>query len=455
MSTLRALPKLYQTLRDEHLTQRQLREVQRTRLQKLLRHVVAKSRFYSSLYAEQGITQDNVGKVRLADLPTVNKEVLMKNFDDVVCNRELRKDRLEAFVGNRENVVRKFLGKYTVLHTSGSSGIIGLFVYGPSDWAQVKAITFLRIGRLGINFSKSERYAFIGAIDGNFSAATLSRDVPRLIARTVLLSINEPLDIICCKVDEFQPTMLAGYASGIYLLAQQQLNASINIHPRRIMCTGDPLTPVMRNTIRQAFGSDPKDFYGASEAMAFGIECDEYGRHHLFEDWVICEVLDDKLRPVRPGDLGRLHITNLYNYTQPLIRYAMNDEIIISEKPCQCGRPFRVVEQIAGRKEEFLWFARPDGSQEFIHPIVLAEFIVPGLEKCQFIQPEANTVSVKAVVKGDPSRVAAAIHDRMETILSQKELSKHVRVQVQITDAIENDPRTGKYKLILPYSAKW
>jgi len=451
MSILRVLSKVYQTVRGESLTQEQLREVQRIRLRKLLHHTLSRSRFYSHLYAESGITQDNIDEIELEDLPVVDKGLLMGNFDDVVCSEELKRDQLEAFVANRQNVGKKYRRKYTVIHTSGSSGTIGLFVYGPSAWAQAKAISLIRIGRPRRNPFNRDRYAFIGAIDGNFAAASMSRDIPRFLARSLCISINEPLDIIRNKINAFQPTLLCGYASGVYLLAQQQLKAHVNIRPRRIMCAGDPLTPVMRDTIGQAFGLEPRDFYGASEAITLGIECDEFHKHHLFEDWVICEVLDDELRPVQAGTPGRLHITNLYNDTQPLIRYAMDDEITLSGRLCQCGRPFRFLELIAGRKEEFLWFTRSDGSREFIHPIVLAEFFVPGLEKCQFIQTDANRVLVKAIVKGDRDSTIAAIHDRMANLLRQKDLSKHVLVEVQLTDTIENDFRTGKFRLVLPY----
>jgi phenylacetate-coenzyme A ligase PaaK-like adenylate-forming protein len=187
--------------------------------------------------------------------------------------------------------------------------------------------------------------------------------------------------------------------------------------------------------------------------MAFGIECNEYYRHHLFEEWVLCEVLDDNARPVRSGMPGQLCLTNLYNYTQPLIRYAMNDEVAISDEPCRCGRPFRVLEKIAGRKGEFLWFTRPDGSREFIHPIVLAEFFVPRLQKCQFIQSSGNTIVIRAVIDGDQDSAVNAIRDRMNDILSQKGLNADVRTEVQLTDQIENDPKTGKYRLIVPFKS--
>ncbi|NIP41560.1 MAG: phenylacetate--CoA ligase family protein [candidate division Zixibacteria bacterium] len=451
MSITRVVPKLIPTMLGEHLGPERLLKVQKKRLKRLLRHTLSKSRFYSDFYSESGITRDNIEQISIEDLPVVDKELLMGNYDDVVCNHELGKDQLEAFVTDPQNIGKKYKGRYAAIHTSGSTGTIGLFVYGRSEWSQVKSLSLLRIGRARLNPFNRDKYTFIGALDGNFAAASLSRDVPPFLAKSQCISINDPIEKISANIDKFKPTLLCGYASGIHLLAQQQLDGKINIHPRRVLCTGDALTKIMRGIITQAFGVEPNDFYGTSEAMAFGIECDEYRRHHLFEDWVICEVLDDQLHPVQAGTPGRLYITNLYNYTQPLIRYAMNDEITLSKETCPCGRPFRIVDKIAGRREEFLWFNKPDNSREFIHPIVLVEFLVPGLERCQFIQTDPDKLLVKAVVRGDQNAAVGVIKERMTKILAQKGLKEHVKVEIELTNAIENDARTGKFRLIIPY----
>lgn len=453
MSIARVLPGLFTAVRDERLTREELRARQRRRLRKLLRFALANSRFYSSLYAESGITLKNVDEIHLADVPTIDKETVMKNFDAIVCAPALKREPLERFVADKANTGRKYKGKYTVIHTSGTSGTIGIFVYGPSDWARVKALSFLRVGQPRVGLLGRDRYAFVGAIDGNYAAASLSRDVPRIIGRSICISINEPLAELIDKINEFQPSLLCGYASGIHLLAQEKLGGRLDIKPRRIMCAGDPLYPRMRTAITEAFGVQPHDFFGASEAMVFGIECNEHYRHHLFEDWVVCEVLDENVRPVPDGTSGRLCLTNLYNYTQPLIRYVMNDEVVISDDPCACGRPFRILEEISGRKEDFMWFTRSDGSREFIHPIVLAEFFVPGLQKCQFIQSSVDSVVVRAVIEGNRDAVIEPIRDRMNDILSQKGLGADVRIEVQLTDRIEIDPRTGKFRLVVPFKS--
>lgn len=451
MSVMRVLPRLFDVMRDERITREELRVKQRCRLHRLLQFTISHSRFYSRLYAESGITRKNVDRIDLVHLPTVDKETVMQNYDNLVCSPDLKRELLETFVADKSNTGRKYNNKFTVIHTSGTSGTIGIFVYGPSAWATVKALSFVRVGQPKISPFGRDRYAFVGAIDGNYAATSLSRDIPRVIGKSICLSINEPLTGLIDKLNRFQPTLLCGYASGIHLVAEQKLAGRVEIHPRRVMCAGDPMTSRMRATITHAFGVQPHDFFGASEAMTFGVECNEHHKHHLFEDWVLCEVLDDDGNPVRDGMPGRLCLTNLYNYTQPLIRYVMNDEVVVSDEPCPCGRPFRVLEKIAGRKGDFLWFSRSDGSREFIHPIVLAEFIVPGLQKCQFVQSTANTLMIRAVMTGKQNSAIDALRDRMYDILSQKGLNADVRIEIQLTERIDNDPKTGKFRLVVPF----
>ena len=96
--------------------------------------------------------------------------------------------------------------------------------------------------------------------------------------------------------------------------------------------------------------------YGATETGAYTAGgCDRHTGLHLFEDQIQFEVVDDEYQPVPDGEQGsRLLITNLFNRTQPLIRYELNDLIIRSPDPCPCGRPFPLLKSIEGRSDDVL-----------------------------------------------------------------------------------------------------
>jgi len=436
---------------SEQLDAQQIRLLQEKRFKDLLKHVLEKSKFYKRYYQEHGITIDKADEVTLQDLPTINKKIMMEHYDDFVCDPVLKREDLEKFISDPANRGEKYRGSYQIIHTSGSSGTIGLFVYGANDWDMLRALVLTRVSKTKISFFKKTKLAYIGATDGHYAGISLVQGAPRLFIDLLPISINSPLGEICQKINEFQPDALSGYSSGVYLLAGEQIKGNVDIKLKRIMCSADPLTSKMKATIREAFGVEPVNFYAASESIGMAAECDIGQGFHLFDDWHSFEIVDNNLKYVEPGKPGRLLLTNLYNYTQPLIRYELYDELVLDDKPCQCGCPFPLIKSIAGRQEDFLWFEKGDGTKEYIHPIVLVEFFVPGLEKLQVIQTEKNKLLMKVIIHGNKEDIIAAIRRRMTEILEGKGLEEVVSFEVEVADEIPIDPRTGKFKLVIPF----
>ncbi len=449
-SNINVALKILALIKTERLSVRQLQNLQSNRLKNILRHVLKYSRFYQGYYKEHGITIKDIEDISVKDLPPISKELMMDHYDDLVCDRFLKRKNLEEFLSRSKEPREKYRNLYTVIHTSGSCGTISLFVYGPEDWAAIKAMVVARVLKPSPHFFSRIKLSFIGATDGHYAAISLSSDVPRLLARFLPLPVNSPLESIDQKSNAFHPDVVCGYASGVHLLAQEQLKGNITIRPERIICTSDPLTHEMREEIKQAFGREPVNLYAASESLCMAAQCERQEDLHLFTDWHIFEAVDNDLRPVPAGVPGNLLLTNLSNYTQPLIRYQMHDEIVINEKPCGCKSPFPTIRNLAGRQEEFLWYDTADGKRDYIHPIVLVELFVAGLKKFQVIQTRRDEMLMKVMVDGNQDAVFAAIRQRMHEILSGKKLEKTVRLNLEVVQEIPNDPVSGKFKLIIP-----
>jgi phenylacetate-coenzyme A ligase PaaK-like adenylate-forming protein len=436
--------------KNERLSIAQLQNLQTKRFKKLLRHVLQNSRFYQAYYKKHGINIDNIEHVSVTDLPPISKQMMMDHYDDLVCDRFLKRKNIEEFLSGSAEPKEKYRHIYTVIHTSGSCGTLSLFVYGPEDWAVIKALVVARVIKPRPYFYRKIKVSFIGAIDGHYAGVSLASEVPPLYGRFLPFSINSPLETINAKCNAFYPDVLSGYSSGIHLLSQEQLKGNITIRPERIICTSDPLTVEMRHTIKQAFGKEPVNFYAGSESLTMAVQCEHHENLHLFSDWHIFEAVDDDLRPVAAGTPGNLLLTNLYNYTQPLIRYQMHDEVVINPQPCGCGSPFPTIRNLAGRQEEFLWFDTADGKRDYLHPIVLVELFVAGLKKFQVIQTQRNAMLMKVMVEGDQAAVLAAIRQRMHEIFCGKKLDTTVKLTLEVVHDIPNDPKSGKYKLIIP-----
>jgi len=436
--------------KSESFDRQKIESLQKRRLTKLLKHALTHSRFYKKYYNSHGITLDDINKVELSDLPIITKKIMMENFDDLVCDSRLKRMELERFVTDPENHGKKFQDRFQVVHSSGSTGTPGIFVYGPRDWTILKALILTRVTKSKINLTQKQKLAFIGAVDGHYAGISLAQAAPSQLFKFLPLDINAPLESTLKRLNTFQPDYLGGYASGIGLLAQEQINGKLHIAPKGISCSADPLTPRIRKMVTQAFGIDPINLYAASESIGIAAHCGARHNIHLFNDWHCFEILDKNHNPAEPGEFGNLILTNLYNYTQPLIRYRMDDEVAIDDHPCDCTWPFQTIKEIAGREEDFLWVETADGRREFIHPIVMVEFMVPGLAGMQVLQKARNSLTIKAVISGDEEKTVELIRKRMTQILEKKQLQNTVHFDVEVVDKIRNDVKTGKYKLVIP-----
>jgi len=64
--------------------------------------------------------------------------MLMEHFDDLVTDRTIRLEEVEAHVANLRGD-EQFLGHYWVSATSGNTGRPGLFLFNRSEWIAVLA----------------------------------------------------------------------------------------------------------------------------------------------------------------------------------------------------------------------------------------------------------------------------------------------------------------------------
>lgn len=449
MHLFKFLRNMYQAKKAESMNRSEIVSLNKKRLRKILEHVLERSEFYRDYYRSRGITRENLDGISLTDIPLMDKKTLMQHFDAIVCASGIRKKDLERFIADPSTVGKKFRNCFQVVHSSGSSGRQGIYVYGPDDWDILRSLVFTRGLRTGV-IAWQTRIAAIVQADGHFAGINLGRSAPPPFFRLRVVPLNRPLAEIVRELQAFQPEIVAGYASAIPLLADEQIKGNLAIRPRRIICSAEPLTPEGIARIRTAFGLEPINLYAASESVAMGVTCTSHGNLHLFDDWHCFEVIDRKGRPAKPGMPGTLIMTNLYNRALPLIRYRMNDEVWLAEQPCPCGWPFLNVNDVSGRSEEILWFTKAGGSREHIHPLEIVGIFIPGLEKFQLIQSGPNQLLVKVVVRESRKTVIAALKQKLTDILSDRGLEDAVEIVFQAVDRIETDSRTGKFRLIVP-----
>ena len=119
----------------------------------------------------------------------------------------------------------------------------------------------------------------------------------------------------------FEPDWLYGYASMLAEFARWyiQNDRTCPVRPRAIVTTAEVLAPDDRRAIERAFHSRVFNEYGCGELGTIAHECSE-GELHINDENMIVEILDGE-RTCEPGEKGELVVTELNNLALPLVRY--------------------------------------------------------------------------------------------------------------------------------------
>lgn len=111
---------------------------------------------------------------------------------------------------------------------------------------------------------------------------------------------------------------------------------------------GEAIGAARRAQLEEFYDADVHTFIATSESMVHSAECRQDHGHHIMEDRVHVEILDENGTPVQPGEQGRMTVTNLLapgeESSMPLIRYQPGDitKEIVSDCGCSWSHSTRV-----------------------------------------------------------------------------------------------------------------
>ena len=331
------------------------------RLRTLFAAAAKESRLYREL-----LGRSDPSSTALRSLPIARKAELMRHFGDWVTDPSLELAGLRSFLRDPSQIGQAYGGRYMVWESSGSTGEPGVFIQDTAAMAVYDALEGLRRAPLALGralydpWLLGERVAFVGATSGHFASVVsverLRRLNPSLARRVRSISFLQPMDSLAEELRAWEPSVLATYPSAALLLAQEQQAGRLQLDLRQVWTGGETLTPAMRRHIEEGFGCRVLNSYGASEFLAMASDCAQ-GQLHLNTDWFVLESVDEKGRPVPPGQPGATTLlTNLANLVQPVIRYDLGDRVTLSAEPCSCGSCLPVVE-VQGRRDDILRLA--------------------------------------------------------------------------------------------------
>ncbi|ELX8377914.1 F390 synthetase-related protein [Providencia vermicola] len=312
-----------------HFTDRvALEDYQQRRLNAFKRKTLVKSPYFSQF-----------AHLPLEQFPIMNKQIMMDNFDRM-NTAKLSSERL-LHCAQQSEKSRDFspkMGKYSVGLSSGTSGRRGLFVVSPQEqniWSGSMLAKMLPLGLFN-----GERIALFLRANNNLYESVNNRWIS-LRFYDLYANFRQQLQTL----ESDQPTIIVAPAQVLCAIAEAINNREIKLNVRNVISVAEVLQPHDKQLLQQCF-SHVGEIYQATEGF-LGCTCAQ-GTLHLNEAFLHIEPhwLDEqRFSPI---------ITDFTRKTQPIVRYQLDDILVIRDTPCPCGDPQLAIERIEGRCDDQL-----------------------------------------------------------------------------------------------------
>lgn len=375
-----------------------------------------------------GVTLSQLGRFTLPDLPSL----------PVLEKQVARDNPLGLLLGGKPQP------KHLIFHTSGSTGTPVKTYWLPSEMQRSLAMRETRsCGWANVSF-KIPRATFSGRMvepdpesKGPFYRFNMAE---KQVYFSAFHLRPETASFYVQALKDHGIQWMTGYSNSFYQLASMILDQRLKAPPiRAVITTSEKVTPEMREVIEHAFSTKVYEEYGTVEDVFYVCEC-EHGRKHINPDAGIIEIVDEQMRPVKPGTMGEVLATGFIRPSQPFVRYRVGDLAIMDDQPCPCGRNLPVLSEIVGRLEDTVY--APDGRRMVrFHGIFVNQ---PHVREGQIIQEKIDLIRVLVVPKDGFDG-----HDRQDIINRiQQRLTPQMNVQIELVDNIKRTA-SGKFKAVV------
>jgi phenylacetate-CoA ligase len=397
------------------------------RLGQVLRHAYETVPFYRRRFDECSLHPRDIRSFEdFARLPILSKQDIRQNSDALLSDRF-----------DKNSLHRK--------KTSGSTGT-ALEVFVDDAAHQFKRACTLRSDEWS-GWRLGERVAMVWGNPDYLQRGWRGRLRNALLERRTYLDTlrisDDALERFTRALVRRPPSLLFGHAHSVYLFAAYlRQKASAAIRPRGIITSAMVLHAWQRRVIEEVFQCPVTNRYGCEEVSLIACECERHQGLHVNAEGIYVEILRDG-RPVRAGEQGQVHVTDLTNRAMPLLRYQVGDLAVLSNRRCVCGRGLPLLERIAGRVADYV--VTPAG--ELISGISLTENLalkVPGVAQFQIVQ-ESRHQFVFRLVRG-PGFGEASLSRLQELV--QATFGPDVGYRCEFPDRIDPEA-SGKYRFCI------
>jgi phenylacetate-CoA ligase len=323
----------------ETISRGELEKLQVERLRKTVEQA-GHSAFYGNVFKEHGLSAGSIRSLTdLQQFPFTTKDDLRAGYPYEMAAIPLQKCvRVHSSSGTTGNPT-------VVLHSQQDL----------DDWANQVARCMYMVGLRDTDvFQNTSGYGmFTGGLGFQYGAE-------RLGALTVPAAAGNSKRQIKFITD-FGTTCLHIIPS--YATRLAEVFQETGVDPQKdtrlhTICIGaEPHSEEQRRRIETLLGVKAYNCFGMSEMNGPGVafECPEQNGLHIWEDYVIVEIIDpETLQPVPDGETGELVLTTLRREAMPLIRYRTRDLTRFLPGDCPCGRTHRRIDRLKGRSDDMI-----------------------------------------------------------------------------------------------------
>ncbi len=311
-------------------------------------------------------------------------------------------------------------------------------------------------------FNKNDRVANL-LFAGNMWASFVSFNQALEHTGCTILPIggNHPMETIVQNLINFKANAIITIPSVLLSLAEYVQTHHIDLKIEKVSVGGEHLFKESREYLKKILGVKiiASTGYTTNDTGAIGYQCEHLvgtSLHHVHEDLHYVEILDPETNePVKPGEVGKIVVTNLQRTLLPTIRYEVGDLCRWVEMDCKCGRKTRVLE-LLGRSDDIVIIGGGN-----ITPDVIAKAIYPfdslssHFQMVVKLEKGKDALDVIIEAKQDTFEdIAKEVRDAILKlskellVMVNNKLIHDVTVHIVKPNTLPRNPKTGKIVLI-------
>lgn len=417
----------YKSLKSsEGLSEEQHGEYQMKKLKEIIKYAYENVPYYTRLFNENNIKPKYIQDFNdLKKIPYLTKEIIGDNLNDLVSNKYNKK-------------------KLRYVTTGGSTAIPMGFYQDKSREQKIEwAFTANLWSRVGYDIRKSYKMVILR---GNRPKMGYYEYIGKNLILSSYNLIEDNMENYIQRIIDFKPDFIQAYPSTISLLSKYIIDNNINIfleNLQAIICASENLYDFQRKQLERAFNTRVYSFYGHTEHSCLAGQCEKSNYYHLQSEYGYTELINESgYDAVAEDETGEIVCTGFINYVFPFIRYRTGDIAINSNEKCICGRNYKLIKKIEGRRQDY--FIDKTGSKVTFTCSDDALWDVSNkIHLYQYVQNEPGKVELYI-----QSKKEFTLEDRNSVVESFKRFYSRFEIELYFADHIEKT-KMGKFRYLV------